>query len=64
MFCTNCGSEMDENMVFCTNCGAKLIKTNDEIIKSSRNRRGLFNRNLMHKKKLLRRLIVIGKIDF
>lgn len=29
MFCTNCGSELKDNVVFCTNCGQKVAENPD-----------------------------------
>lgn len=30
MFCTNCGTEIEDNVKFCTNCGAPMSNTVDE----------------------------------
>ena len=39
-FCTNCGTELEENAAFCTNCGTKVDNINDSKKRKHRGLRG------------------------
>ena len=42
MFCTNCGSQLEEGALFCTQCGTRV--QNDDFISAAPSRRRSLNR--------------------